>query len=190
MKHNRQSRRHFLFALLLVLPGCISQSQIQSQYINQQDTCRMEASKKLSGNPAASTSEGQSSAGIYFSECMNKAGWRVSMPKPASTQTAQGQNPPSGAPSTNPSAATAAPVPMQQPAQPAPVQPPVAQQQAGTYPPSGAPSVNPSAAAARVNPAPQPAQGQNPGEAPAQYLPRPQVNSGDNQKGYGPARQF
>ncbi len=86
----------------------MAQSQIQADYMAQQNDCRAEASALMAAQPAANAAQGQATAGTFFSECMNKAGWRVSVPKPGG-QVAQGPvpNPPTGSPSTNPSAATA-----------------------------------------------------------------------------------
>lgn len=197
--------------MAVLLTGCMAQSQIQSQYIDQQDTCRVEASRRLAGNVLAPNADGQASAGLYFSECMNKAGWRVSMPKPA--QTAQGPvpNPPTGSPSTNPIAATSAPASAQTIGAISPSEgtatlvrgPHTLPGQAGAQdtmqpvaspaapsPASGAPSVNPSATPAQL-PSVQPAvQPQQASESPAQYLPKPQVNTQEKQRGYGPGRQF
>lgn len=167
-------KRNLLISLplLALLPGCLAQSQIQAQYMDQQDTCRTEATRRLAATPVADSAQGQAVAGAYFSECMNQAGWRVSMPRTAAQ--------------TQPAGSASAPVVTPAPQQPATTPP----QQATVYPPSGAPSVNPSAAAARVNPPVQQAapQSQNSADQPAQYLPRTQAAPA--QPGYGPGRQF
>jgi hypothetical protein len=178
-----------------MLAGCMSQSDIQRDYVSQQNECRTVAAQRIEGVPDSDT---QAAAGVRFSECMNRAGWRVAMPKPSGGQVAQGPvpNPPSGAPSTNPSAAAAsAPVAqMPPPYNPAtsigrsmlslpPAQPHpelAATPPAMVYPPSGAPSTNPSAMPSRVGTSP----------APAQYMPArpPQVLSAPY--GTGAGRQF
>jgi hypothetical protein len=137
--------------LPLLLSGCLSQSQVQAKYSKSQNICRAQTATLFSriGSGPTSGAEGQSAIASRFSDCMNKAGWRVGPPK--GTQTAQNQYPPSGAPSTNPSASTGArqvPVENRQGGmQPAPA--PASQTAQNQYPPSGAPSTNPSAAAAK-----------------------------------------
>lgn len=137
----------------LALTGCMAQSSIQSKYMSQQDECRGHVQSTLAiftgaGNTLGSgqPSTGAGSAVQQFSDCMNKTGWHVSVPKAGST-TVVVNNPPSGSPSTNPHAAAAvAPAP----AQTTVYNPPAPGQTAVVSPPSGAPSTNPSAAAARV----------------------------------------
>lgn len=125
-------RNATIVCIMLPLAGCMSQSQIQGRYTEQQNACRAEASVVA---PLASSDS--AAVGARFSECMNKAGWHVSQPKPGGAPpTNVAQNPPTGAPSTNPSASTSG------------VAPP--RQTAVVSPPSGAPSTAPSAAAARV----------------------------------------
>jgi hypothetical protein len=193
MKHNLT-----ILMAALMLGGCVSQSQIQSEYVAQQNACRSEAARFLEAARGATIGmEDKTAAGTYFSECMNKAGWRVAVPKPGG-QMAQGPvpNPPSGSPSTNPIAsATPAPgytigavspsegtatllrgphtLPGASVATPQAAPPPMAY-----APPSGAPSVNPSAAATALPP-------------PARYLPaRPATVTTPPPYGYGAGRQF
>jgi len=140
-----------ILSTVFLLAGCINQSQIQAKYGKSKNICRLETGRLFASSDSLGNSvDAQAAVNNSFNECMTKAGWRT--PKPQ--QVAQTQNPPSGSPSTNPSAAAsrqrpvenpqAAAQPQQQVAQPQPQQ--VAQTQ---NPPSGAPSTNPSAAAAR-----------------------------------------
>lgn len=150
-------RKILMLPLVLALAGCISQSDIQAKYVKQQNVCRGEASRFVSSlGASAATPDGQSAAGVQFSECMNKSGWRVAMPKPGPTPTGPAPNPPSGSPSTDPIASIGRQVPAENPTATRPVaqQPP---QQVATgpapNPPSGSPSTNPIAAAKASPPA-------------------------------------
>lgn len=200
-----------ILLVALTTSGCISQSGIQGKYVSQQNECRGDAAKFVSGLAAtADVSDAQSAAGTRFSECMNKAGWRVAVPKPTQVATGPAPNPPTGSPSTNPSAAISSAA---APARTVPVENPAAAQQqqvavpptnlsaavgrvpqptpattaAAQYnPPSGAPSVNPSAAAARVA---QPA-ASAPVSAPAQYSPARPSSVTTAPYGQGAGRQF
>ena len=112
------------------LSGCIAQTDIQAKYMAQEEDCRDHATSRTGVDGAGS------SVAAQFSECMNKSGWHISGPKPP-TQVVQ--NPPTGAPSTNPTAYPAA----------ATVKPAAALEPAKTpvlSPPTGAPSPNPNAA--------------------------------------------
>lgn len=149
-------RNSLMLLSAVALTGCLAQSNVQSKYMAQQDECRGHVQSTLavltgpdnnlgSGQPPS----GSGSAVQQFSDCMNKTGWHVSVPKPGST-TVVVNNPPSGSPSTNPHAAAAvAPAPTQTTTV---YNPPAPGQTAVVSPPSGAPSTNPSAAAARVAP--------------------------------------
>lgn len=115
----------YFIAAMLLLSGCISQSDIQASYVKSQNQCRTEAAR------ATVTGDSQASLGAAFSRCMIKAGWNVASPK---TGVAAATNPPSGSPSTNPIASAARTAP--------------AENTAAANPPSGAPSVKPSASVA------------------------------------------
>jgi hypothetical protein len=191
-----------ILLVALTTSGCISQSGIQSKYVSQQNECRGDAAKFVSGLAAtADVSDAQSAAGTRFSECMNKAGWRVAVPKPTQVATGPAPNPPTGSPSTNPSAAissAAAPAPVSGGVSPSEGTASIyrgqhapAVEQSGSAaaqynPPSGAPSVNPSAAAARVA---QPA-ASAPVSAPAQYSPARPSSVTTAPYGQGAGRQF
>lgn len=139
-------------SLALIVSGCLAQSQIQAKYIKVQNACREESSR------IAGKTNDQTALGTAFSQCMNKAGWHVASPKTGVAS----NNPPSGSPSTNPSAATAV----------------------AANPPSGAPSVKPSAAAASV-PAPTPV-----AEPTATYQPARPVTNTSPAYGAGAGRNF
>jgi len=195
-------RRTFITMLsLMLLAGCEAQSSIQSDYLDQQDTCREHVEDNLSrvqggsSNPAASAI-----AGAQFSDCMNKAGWHVAVPKPSQVAAGPAPNPPTGSPSTNPSAATAATA--IRPSGIAPSEGTAAiTRQASPYPtinpPTGAPSVNPSAAVGAKPVAPQmpgssvPSIPSVPSAPPAAYQPaaRPAAASAPSY-GTGAGRQF
>jgi hypothetical protein len=204
-----QTRPFIIVALALALSGCMNQSQIQSKYVKSQKTCRAETAKLFSGT-GANAPDGLA-VGAAFSDCMNKAGWRVATPKPPQVATGPVPNPPSGSPSTNPIAsATAAPtetaggispsegtatlirapqtVPGSTTVYPptgAPsTSPSAATAVATSNPPSGAPSVNPSAAAARV------AEPVAATPAPARYQPARPVSVQSAPYGSGAGRQF
>ena len=99
-----------LIALSLGLSGCLAQSQVQAKYMQKENDCREEAQNRV----ANSQQTGMSSLGYDtqvetaytlasgFSECMNKQGWKVAVPKPPGTpptNTASNTTPPpSGAP--------------------------------------------------------------------------------------------
>lgn len=117
-------RRIVWLGLAALTSGCIAQSEIQGKYAKSQNLCR-EESARLAG-----AAGNQAAVGGMFSACMNKAGWHVATPQTGVVAA----NPPTGSPSTNPSAATA--VAGSPPAAPG----------AAANPPSGAPSVKPSAA--------------------------------------------
>jgi hypothetical protein len=184
------SHKSIIIAAVL-LQACTAQSSIQANYMAEQDECRALVQRQLSATPTMSGDAAALSAGARFSECMNKVGWNVSVPRPGgSTQMAQ--NPPTGSPSTNPSAALSTTLSPPATGGIAPsegtatiARAPVAN------PPSGAPSVNPSAAAARVAPPPTPAAATTPapaatsGPAPATYQP-----SATPIYGQGAGRQF
>lgn len=93
----------------LALGSCMSQSDIQASYVDKMNDCRSYATSAVPVGSAQSAA-----LGAQFSECMNKSGWHVSVPKTggAPPPTNVAQNPPTGAPSTNPSATIGArPVP-------------------------------------------------------------------------------
>ena len=87
-----------LLTLVFALTGCIAQSDIQAKYMSQEDDCRDQAQEKLS---ASTKTAGDSSyiLASAFSDCMNKGGWKVSVPKPPGGSTPA---------ATNKAAATAA----------------------------------------------------------------------------------
>lgn len=121
---------------LLLAGGCVSHSRVQARYEEEQNLCRIAATAIA---PAAESDA--TVVGSRFSECMNKLGWHVPAPKPATPPSAGGgtqvvQNPPSGSPSTNPiasarpqPAAAIAPVASPAPATAAVAAPPVARYQ-------------------------------------------------------------
>lgn len=152
-----------ILSAVFLLTGCVNQSQIQAKYVKSKNLCRLETGRLFAGSDSLGNSaDAQAAVNNSFTECMTKAGWRA--PK-AGTQVAQTTNPPSGSPSTNPSAAAARQRPAENPpvgaqAQPQATVQPKPQQVAQTQnPPSGAPSTNPSAAAAAKQ-APQQMQSQ------------------------------
>lgn len=156
--------RNSIVLSAMLLAGCMSQSSIQSKYTTQQNECRDQVARAAAAsNTSLATQEGQASIGVHFSDCMNRAGWRVAVPRSSQPPTNVAQYPPSGAPSTNPSATAAAtPQPgwyMKGPESPTGVMP---------NSPTGAPSVAPSAAlgAAPVS-APQPMMAPQPTMMPA-----------------------
>lgn len=168
---------------VFALSGCMAQSNIQSKYMSQQDECRGHTQSIMGIFTGADNTLGSGQPPVgsgptvqKFSECMNKSGWHVSTPKTGGTPPVVAQNPPTGSPSTNPSAATAVAAPPQTAsAQPA--------QTAIVSPPSGAPSTNPSAAAARVvTPVDQPPV--------ATYQPARPVSTPPVSYGQGAGRQF
>ncbi len=154
--------KKLILGLTLTLAACAGQSGIQNKYTAQQDQCRSQVARTLSTTDAsAGASATQSAAaGSQFSECMNKAGWRVSTPKPSNTAIVGGiapsegtsaiaraphevvavQNPPTGAPSVNPSAAISSSAPPQAPVE-ASVAPSPAVPAAATYQPARPASV-------------------------------------------------
>jgi hypothetical protein len=107
-------RNLLILALAFTTTGCITQSGIQGKYVAQQNECRSEAARFVSGlSTTTDAGDAQSAAGTHFSECMNKAGWRVAVPKPTQVASGPAPNPPTGSPSTNPSAAiSSAPAPV------------------------------------------------------------------------------
>ena len=146
-------RNLLIVSTVLVVSGCLSQSQIQSKYMSSQSDCRTETARLLSSSDGATNPEqGQAAVATGFSDCMTKSGWHLTTQKPG---TAVAQNPPTGSPSTNPSAATSA-------VRTVPAQNPPAQTAAAENPPSGAPSVNPIASAASIRPAVAPSAGTAP----------------------------
>ncbi|MFZ4540640.1 MAG: hypothetical protein ACOYNL_02370 [Rickettsiales bacterium] len=150
-------RNVLIISCVFALTGCLSQSQVQAKYAHSQNICRVQTAQLFASNESLANSlDGQAQAGSAFGECMTKAGWRVATPKPAQPGTQVAQYPPSGAPSTNPSASVSS-------ARVRPAENPPQQGQAlvtaqQQTPPSGAPSTGPTAAAAKVAPQAQVAQ--------------------------------
>lgn len=147
--------KHKLYILMLGLPlaGCISQSDIQSSYVSQQDDCRAQL-QSVMARAGATGPEAQTAIATQFSNCMNKAGWHVPLPKGTGPQPPIQvvENPPTGSPSTNPHAAlsTAPPTGGVAPSEGTAAITRQATHQPVANPPAGAPSTAPSAAAARV----------------------------------------
>lgn len=117
-----QLRSAMLLGALALLTACAAQSKIQTSYIRQQNNCREEAqnaSSPVADENAAAAADPANSLAVHFSECMNRAGWHVAVPKtPGSPGTPVAQNPTSPRPDAlNPSfppaisAAAAAPAP-------------------------------------------------------------------------------
>lgn len=102
---------HFfiLYLILASMGGCVSQSGVQGRYAAQQELCRSAIVSNLPHTESAV--DDISTAGAQFSDCMNKAGWRVSSPKAGQVASGAAPNQPTGSPSTNPSAALSAPAP-------------------------------------------------------------------------------
>ena len=89
---------------MLLLGGCLAQSDIQRDYALKQSECRSLSSWLFTSSDT--TKGGSGNYGAQFSDCMRKAGYNVSQPKPQQVATGPAPNPPTGSPSTNPSAAT------------------------------------------------------------------------------------
>ena len=137
---------------LFLLAGCLAQSDIQAKYMASQSDCRQQTAHLFAARADGTTSpeQGQQALASGFSDCMNKSGWHLATGKPIAVV----NNPPTGSPSTNPSAALRV-----QPTQNSAVQPtqaPVgrtasqsvpASRIAESNPPTGSPSTQPSAAA-------------------------------------------
>lgn len=171
---------------ILLLPACIAQSKIQTSYIRQQDTCRDQAQRQvvqqIAGptDPNATTRpDPANSLAVHFSECMNKAGWHVAVPKtgntPPATQVAGDATPKPGDlnPSFPPaiSAASAAPQPEATPA-------------ASSVKPSARPFVGPGGSSPNPPPATTSA------EVPATYQPARPLEVPRPNYGSGAGRQF
>ncbi len=130
-----------LLFLPLALSACLSQSNVQANYVAQQLLCqessRVAAQETVDGVENAPISVSQ------FAKCMRQAGWNVAMPKaPAPTQPAaaqpvqqQPQQQPVAAPQAQPVAPQEQAPPMAQQQSPAPV---AATPQAQAQPSSGA----------------------------------------------------
>lgn len=123
-------RNLLLLSLVMALAtGCMNQSQIQSKYTNAKNNCRGDDTMWKGLQTTQMRAEANMPVTGY-SNCLLQAGWHVAQPK----GTAVASNyPPSGAPSTNPSASissarrtaqpdTAAPARSYQPARPPEVQ--------------------------------------------------------------------
>lgn len=186
----------------VVLTGCINQSAIQAKYTREQDQCRDQVSHMLAaGQPAQNAA-----VAARFSDCMNRSGWHVPVPKPGQVATGPVPNPPSGSPSVNP-IASAARVPVQgtaaQPYPPTSTTPAakvanvVQPSPSGGTPnlPSGAASTNPSAKVPSAQTAvpyratTSPVTGQTT-IAPATYQPARPVPTTGVTYGQGAGRQF
>jgi hypothetical protein len=172
-------RRLLILSLTLTLAACAGQSGIQNKYTAQQDKCRDEVTRTLSGTDSSSgaTAAQSAAAGSQFSECMNKSGWRVSSPKSSGQAAASGTPPVGGvAPSEGTSAIT----------RPAP------QSAALQNPPTGAPSVKPSAAISSSAPPVTGVEGAPVPSAPAAatYQPARPASVASPSYGQGAGRQF
>lgn len=109
-----------LSTLALVLSGCLAQSQIQSKYMSREADCREEAQNRVANSPQTGMStlgydtriETAYTLSSGFSDCMNKQGWKVAVPKapaPAPGNVAVVTPPPSGAPGPGGTVAAKAP---------------------------------------------------------------------------------
>lgn len=133
--------------LTLLLAGCIAQADIQADYMSQESDCRGEAQRSGEFGDKQDAANAAYRIGSAFSSCMNKAGWKVSVPKPPA--------PPAGstAATTNaPLQATTPPVSVAAPANAAKPQSAVT---SGRVPPASpilGPGVQPSPAPASVAP--------------------------------------
>ena len=68
---------------MVALTGCIAQSSIQAKYMSQESTCRDQAREQVSAmQETAPGADINSAIFAAFSACMNKEGWKVSVPKP------------------------------------------------------------------------------------------------------------
>ena len=95
-------RKTLILAALFALTGCLAQSRIQARYMEQEADCRAQAQNEVSAKfPDADTSpriaptavvgtEASSPIFAAYSACMNKQGWKVSVPKPPAAKTATG----------------------------------------------------------------------------------------------------
>lgn len=217
MRRNRILKLALLAGSALALNACLAQSQIQAKYMTREEECRSEAQDKTyeaerqfnatkGTAPDPQPAPGQAVAatanfdqayviGAAFSECMNKTGWKVTVPKPPGTPgpiaTGPTTPPPSGAPGpggvvalkANPALQPSAVQPQPGYLQPAPAVARVAPPQPVAEPVPAAPilgpGVQPSPAAVFKEPAPvsapAPMQGQPSTYAPArsqgQYAP-------------------
>ncbi len=147
----------------LLLSACLSQSNVQANYVAQQLLCqessRVAAQETVDGVENAPISVSQ------FARCMRQAGWNVAMPKaPAPTQPAAAQ-PVQQQPQQQPIAA-----PQTQPVAPQEQAPPLVQQ----------------------SPAPMAAtpQAQQPSSGAAVYQPARPAGAADVYYGSGAGRQF
>ena len=199
----------------LMLTGCLAQSQIQAKYMTKEEECRSEAQDKsydaerkynetkgAAPNPAPAPGQAVATTanfdqayviGAAFSECMNKSGWKVTVPKPPGTPGPIASNPtppPSGAPGPGGVVALKA-NPALQPSttQPGPVKAVPPQQQAVPEPTPAAPILGPGvqpAPAEVFKSAPAPQQGM-----PSTYQPaRPAAATEAPNYGSGVGRQF
>ena len=111
-----------LLFLPLALSACLSQSNVQANYVAQQRLCQ-EASR-VAAQDAVDGVENAPISVSQFAKCMRQAGWNVAMPKaPAPAQPAAAQ-PVQQQPQQQPVAA-----PQAQPVAPQEQAPPMAQQQ-------------------------------------------------------------
>ena len=149
-------RKFLLIVLPLALTGCLAQSQIQGKYMHSQEDCRNQTQQMFADTQTVPKGEqGQAAVATGFSDCMQKQGWHLAG-KPATPPVAAA-NPPTGAPSTNPSAATIVPV-RQVPAQ---------NPQVRAAPVQAAPAVAPRPLAPTTAPASVPAPAATATKAPA-----------------------
>ena len=128
----------------LLLSACLSQSNVQANYVAQQLLCQ-EASR-VAAQEAVDGVENAPISVSQFAKCMRQAGWNVAMPKaPAPTQPAAAQ-PVQQQPQQQPVAA-----PQAQPVAPQEQAPPLAQQ--SPAPVAATPQAQPSSGAAVYQPA-------------------------------------
>lgn len=130
------SRNLVFLSLTLLLTGCIAQSDIQADYMSQESDCRSTAQSSADSGGKEDAAGAAYRIGASFSGCMNKAGWKVSVPKP---------------PPGPPAAATTAAAPLQATTPPASVAAPAAIA-APSRPVAPAPGMQPSPAPAAAAP--------------------------------------
>jgi hypothetical protein len=169
-----------LSALTLMLGGCLAQSQIQAKYMSREAECREEAQNRVANSPQTGMSalgydsriETAYTLSSGFSDCMNKQGWKVAVPKPPAQpagNVAVVTPPPSGAPGPG---GTVARTP--------------ATNAAPAAAPILGPGVQPAPATAYPAARPVPVQG----TAPATGYPNPAYNTYIPEYGTGAGRQF
>jgi len=153
-----------LLLVPLLLSACLSQSNVQANYVAQQLLCQ-EASR-VAAEASPESLENAPISVSQFAQCMRQAGWNVAMPKaPAPTQPAAAQ-PVQQQPQQQPVTA-----PQAQPVAPQQQTPPLAQQ--SPAPVAATPQAQPSSASGA-----------------AVYQPARPAGAADVYYGSGAGRQF